>query len=169
MRITWVIPVALLWAALARAEEIKVEMHQIDVRGLGASIGRVHAQDGATGLQLAPDLKNLPAGSHGFHLHENPDCGPGEKDGKIQAGLAAGNHYDPERTGKHLGPTGSGHLGDLPALTVAEDGTAKAPVLTAPRLHAKDLKGRALVIHAEPDNYGDKPGGARIACGVISP
>jgi Cu-Zn family superoxide dismutase len=50
-------------------------------------------------------------------------------------------------------------------LVVAEDGTAKTPV-TAPRLRAKDLKGRALIIHAEADNYADKHGGARIACGM---
>jgi Cu-Zn family superoxide dismutase len=50
---------------------------------------------------------------------------------------------------------------------VGEDGTAKATV-TAPRLHAKDLKGRALVIHAEADNFADKPGGPRIACGTVT-
>jgi len=48
---------------------------------------------------------------------------------------------------------------------------ATLPVL-ASHLKAKDLKGRALMIHAGGDNYSDQPqplggGGARIACGVV--
>lgn len=166
MRVIVAVAAVLAWGAAAGAEEFTVEMHKIDEQGVGEAIGTVAVKDGAAGLELVPNLRNLPAGTHGFHVHENPDCGPGEKDGKVQAGLAAGSHYDPEKTGKHLGPMGPGHLGDLPMLAVAEDGTATTAV-TAPRPRAKDLRGRALVIHAEPDNYADKPGGARIACGVM--
>jgi Cu-Zn family superoxide dismutase len=106
-----------------------------------------------------------------MHLHEKPDCGPGEKDGKRQAGLAAGGHYDPNKTGKHEGPKGEGHLGDLPALTVNEKGEAKSS-LTAGRIKVADARGRALMIHEGGDNYSDQPkplggGGGRIACGVI--
>jgi Cu-Zn family superoxide dismutase len=41
----------------------------------------------------------------------------------------------------------------------------------APRLKVRDVKNRALMIHAGGDNYSDQPaalggGGARIACGV---
>jgi Cu-Zn family superoxide dismutase len=93
------------------------------------------------------------------------------KDGKPVAGLAAGGHYDPAGTGKHEGPYGNGHLGDLPPLYVGPDGRATQPVL-APRLKLSDLKGRSLMIHAGGDNYSDKPeplggGGARVACGVV--
>jgi Cu-Zn family superoxide dismutase len=165
-RALWAAGVALAWAAAAGAEELTVELRKIDAQGVGAALGTVTARDSAAGLVLAPDLQGLPAGPHGFHVHENPACGPGEKDGKPAAGLAAGSHYDPQKTGKHLGPTGEGHLGDLPVLTVAEDGTAKTPV-TAPRLKTGDLKGRSLMVHAEDDNYGDQMGGARIACGVV--
>ncbi len=64
-----------------------------------------------------PDLADLPPGDHGFHVHVNPDCGPGAgPDGLPAAGLAAGGHYDPANSGKHLGPRGEGHKGDLPAL-----------------------------------------------------
>jgi len=89
----------------------------------------------------------------------------------MTAGMAAGGHLDPAKTGKHLGPYGDGHLGDLPPLVVDADGTAMLPVL-APRLKVKDLKGRSIMIHAGGDNYSDQPkplggGGARVACGVI--
>ena len=93
------------------------------------------------------------------------------KEGKAVAALAAGGHLDPSNTGKHEGPYGKGHLGDLPVLYVGADGKAMLPVL-APRLKVADLKGRSLMIHAGGDNYSDQPdklggGGARIACGVI--
>jgi Cu-Zn family superoxide dismutase len=87
-------------------------------------------------------------------------------------GGAAGSHLDPDHTGKHEGPSGAGHLGDLPVLDVQADGTANQ-TLTAPRLKNVDvLKGRALMIHAGGDNYADAPaqlggGGGRFACGVI--
>ena len=154
-----------LASASAGAASLSFEIHQITPQGVGAALGTITAHDGEAGLTLTPDLKGLPPGPHGFHVHENPACGPGEKDGKPAAGLAAGSHYDPKATGQHLGPQGAGHLGDLPVLTVAEDGSAKTAV-TATRLHVADLAGRALVIHAEGDNYADKLGGGRIACGV---
>jgi len=85
-------------------------------------------------------------------------------------GLAAGGHYDPQQTGRHLGPFGEGHKGDLPVLVVEADGTARTPV-TAPRLKVADLKGRSLMIHAGGDTYSDEPpmggGGGRIACGIV--
>jgi Cu-Zn family superoxide dismutase len=120
---------------------------------------------------LVPQLTGLTPGLHGFHVHQNPDCAAGMKDNKPMAGLAAGGHYDPAGTGKHEGPSGKGHLGDLPALSVAADGKATQSVL-APRLKTADLKGRSLMIHAGGDNYADVPaalggGGARAACGVV--
>ena len=154
-----------LASASAGTAPLSFEIHKIDPQGVGETLGTITAQDGGSGLLLTPDLKGLPPGSHGFHVHENPACGPGEKDGKPTAGTAAGNHFDPKASGQHLGPLGLGHLGDLPMLTVAGDGSAKEAV-TATRLHVADLAGRALVIHADADNYADKPGGARIACGV---
>ena len=45
----------------------------------------------------------LPPGEHGFHIHEKGDCGPGMNQGKLAAGFAAGGHYDPAHTKKHLG------------------------------------------------------------------
>ena len=94
------------------------------------------------------------------------------KDGKAVAALAAGGHFDPQKTGKHLGPYADGHLGDLPAIYVTADGMANYPVL-APRLKKiSDIEGKALMVHAGGDNHSDHPqplggGGERFACGVI--
>jgi Cu-Zn family superoxide dismutase len=141
--------------------------------GVGKTVGTIMAAQTPYGVLLTPELSGLAPGLHGFHLHQNPDCAPKEEDGKLVAALAAGGHYDPAKTGRHEGPYGNGHLGDLPAIFVNQDGTATYPVL-APRLKISDLKGRSLMIHAGGDNHADHPrklggGGARIACGVIAP
>ena len=154
------------------AAELTIPMSAVSAAGIGASIGSIRAVDTADGLRFEPELSGLAAGIHGFHLHERGDCGPAMKDGKPVAALAAGGHWDPEETGKHLGPQGEGHRGDLPVLVVGEDGRATAPTAPAPRLSVADIHGRALVIHAGGDNYSDVPeplggGGARIACGVV--
>ncbi len=161
----------LLISFLAQAEDLVVQMNLIDTTGVGRAIGTITISSNSYGTIFTPDLSGLTPGLHGFHVHQNPACGPGEKEGKTVPGLAAGGHYDPVGSGKHEGPYGNGHLGDLPALYVDAEGRATHPVL-APRLKVSDLKGRSLMIHAGGDNYSDHPnklggGGARIACGVV--
>ena len=150
------------------ADGTKVEMHQISAEGVGASMGTLNVAETAQGLSINGQLTNLSPGEHGFHIHEKPNCGPGEKDGKASAGIAAGSHLDPKATKKHAGPDGTGHLGDLPKLVVTADGKIS---VVAPHLKLADVKSRALVIHEGGDNYSDTPelggGGKRIACGVI--
>jgi superoxide dismutase, Cu-Zn family len=171
MKIMLIAAITLLLAVgTVGAEEMVVEMHQIDDQGIGPVIGTVTASTSAYGTLLTPHLNGLAPGLHGFHVHTNPSCDPMSKDNKMVAGLAAGGHYDPSGSGQHLGPYANGHLGDLPPLYVGADGTATQPVL-APRIKLSDLKGRSLMIHAGGDNYSDDPdplggGGARMACGV---
>jgi Cu-Zn family superoxide dismutase len=163
--------VAAIAATSPPAGETAVPMSLVDAKGPGAAVGEVVLSDSSHGLVLTPRLTGLPPGLHGFHVHENPSCAPAEKDGAMVAAQAAGAHYDPKRSGRHGLPWGDGHLGDLPALYVAPDGTATYPVL-APRLTRKDVSGRSLMVHAGGDNHSDHPqplggGAGRIACGVI--
>lgn len=167
-----VLLVQLVGVSGAIAAPLAIEINATAADGVGASLGSITVEDTAYGLLLTPNLGNLPAGVHGFHIHQNPDCGAAEKDGSAVPGLAAGGHFDPIGAGVHLGPYALGHLGDLPPLMVDADGTATLPVL-APRPRVADLQGRSLTIHAGGDNYSDHPallggGGARIACGVVS-
>ncbi len=129
----------------------------------GASIGSIRVEQTANGARFTPNLTGLTPGEHGFHVHVNPSCG--------MAGQDAGGHYDPQNTGRHEGPNGNGHLGDLPTLSVNSSGAATTPVV-APRVQVTDLEGGSLMIHAGGDNYSDTPaplggGGARVACGVV--
>lgn len=176
--LTTAVSILLLSLATAHAGDrdlLYIEMELVDEEGTGESIGEIEVQERPEGLLLNPDLEGLPEPPptvRGFHVHENPDCGPGEKDGETKPGHAAGGHYDPNDTGEHLGPGGDGHPGDLPALIVHDDGTADVPVI-APQLRINDLRGRSLMIHAGGDNYRDDPeplggGGDRVACGVVS-
>jgi Cu-Zn family superoxide dismutase len=66
--------------------------------------------------------------------------------------LAAGGHYDPASTGKHLGPSGAGHKGDMPVLSVDSSGAATKAAVAA-HLTVADAKGRSFMIHAGGDNY----------------
>ena len=165
---TWLAALALISSPVF-SEVVNVEM--IDL-GSGQSTGTVMISSSEYGAVFTPELKGLPAGTHGFHVHVNGSCDSIVKDGKIILGGAAGGHYDPEKTGKHGFPwTDDNHLGDLPPLYVNTHGIADQPVM-APRVTLDDVKGRALMIHAGGDNHSDHPaklggGGARIVCGVI--
>ncbi|HEY2455303.1 MAG TPA: superoxide dismutase [Cu-Zn] SodC [Scandinavium sp.] len=156
----------------AYAASTDVEMNLVTSQAVGQSIGEVQITETDKGLEFAPDLKALPPGEHGFHVHANGSCQPAMKEGKPSAAEAAGGHFDPHHSGKHEGPNGMGHLGDLPVLVVNNDGKATQPVL-APRLKKLDeIKGKALMIHVGGDNMSDQPkplggGGVRFACGVI--
>jgi Cu-Zn family superoxide dismutase len=140
-------------------------IYLVSASGQGESIGTITAEDSTCGVLLTPHLHSLPAGIHGFHVHVNPSC--------ADKGMAAGDHYDPNKTHAHQGPySHSGHVGDLPVLIVDAKGNATLPTL-APQFKLKDLIGHAFMIHEGSDNYADQPdknggGGTRIACGVIS-
>jgi superoxide dismutase, Cu-Zn family len=157
-------------ASLSARADMVVPMNLVDDKGVGPAVGRITVSESAYGLVFTPALSGLAPGLHGFHVHQNPDCGAKEKDGKMVPALAAGGHYDPQKTNRHGAPWGDGHLGDLPPLFVDAGGNAAQPVL-APRLKMSDLAGRSLMIHMGGDNHADHPaplggGGARVACGV---
>ena len=169
-----VVVALMLGAPWARADDTVVSIYLATQSGPGAAIGVISIGQTDKGAAFKLDLRNLPPGPHGFHVHENGECGPIMMNGIASPAGAAGSHWDPDQTNKHAGPEGEGHMGDLPLLQVAADGTA-TQTLIAPRI--KDialLRGHALVIHVHGDNYSDQPepaggGGARIACGVVQP
>ena len=158
-------------SSLAWADEATVNMSMTTASGTGQTIGTITVEDTPYGALFSPALKGLAPGLHGFHVHENGNCGPKAKDGTIVPGLDAGGHYDPTGSGRHEGPYGVGHIGDLPPLYVNAEGASTLPVL-APRLKVADIKGRSLMVHAGGDNFADQPkklggGGPRKACGVV--
>jgi len=164
-------------ASTAGAAEVIVPMKLISADGKDHAVGSIRLRDSKNGLLVRFRLSNLiPAGLHGLHIHENPSCAAAMKDGKMVAGLGAGGHFDPDKTGKHEGPSGRGHKGDLPLLFVEiheDEGAVRARhTVVAPRLKVADVLNRSIIIHQDGDNYRDTPaplggGGARLACGII--
>ena len=162
---------ALIFSTLAAtaAASNTVEIDTITAEGIGKSVGSATFTELDHGVAIKVSMSAVHDGEHGFHVHEKGDCGAGEKDGKKQAGLAGGGHFDPLATKTHKGPGGGGHEGDLPKLTAA--GGKIDQTVTIPGIKLADISGRSLMIHEGGDNYSDNPenggGKGRIACGVI--
>ncbi len=156
---------------LAQAD-VDIPMSLVTPQGMGAPIGHITLSNSPFGVVITPDLKGLPPGLHGFHLHSTPSCAPGVKDGQPAAALGAGGHFDPEHANHHGLPWDShAHLGDLPPLFVDAEGAATQAVL-APRFkNLEEFRHHALIVHEGGDNHRDTPplggGGARLACGVL--
>ena len=149
--------------------EVELTVRFTSLEGVGHVIGSLGVKNGQilvagrkeTALFVTPALRGLPAGLYAFHVHENPACGPGKKDGESVPGLAAGGHLWMSGTGTFSGTTFASHLGDLPDLEVAADGTASKTVVAA-RLTLADVAGRAFVIHASQDDNS-----VRLACAAF--
>jgi Cu-Zn family superoxide dismutase len=124
---------------------------------------------------------------HGLHIHANGD--PANGSGCVANPASASNTWFVAVDG-HLGVAGQTHghhTGDLPSPLVEADGSARL-VFTTDRVDPATLAGRAVVLHAGPDNFGNVPAsqytpatetaldltrrtgnaGDRVACGVIT-
>jgi Cu-Zn family superoxide dismutase len=106
-----------------------------------------------------------PNQEHGFHVHEKGDCTSAD-------GSSAGGHLNPTQM-PHGAQQGPHHAGDIPALKADASGTATVNVSLPGVLlgsGGSDFMGKALIVHAQPDDYTTQPtgnSGARVACGVI--
>lgn len=119
-------------------------------------------------VTMAIRVAGVAPGEHAVHLHEVGDCG--SDDGK-----SAGGHWNP--TSADHGKWGETpyHRGDIGNLAVGEDGTA-ALTFSAEEWSiggdpGTDVVGRAVIVHASPDDFTTQPtgaAGARIGCGVIT-
>jgi superoxide dismutase, Cu-Zn family len=177
------------------AEQALASVAQAVLRdATGAFVGRVvfTASGGATLIAVSA---RLPAGAgvdgiHGFHVHanDNPANGNGCVADPTQPAtthfVSADGHFNPG------GGTHGNHAGDMPALFFSESGSA-AMSFTFDRFDPAEVRGRAVILHQAPDNYGNIPvgpaanqytansteattltqntgnAGVRIACGVI--
>ena len=106
-----------------------------------------------------------PNQAHGFHVHEKGDCSAPDA-------TSAGGHFNPG-SAPHGAPSARHHAGDMPSLMADAQGNAQASFTIDGNLAgdaASAFVGKAVIVHAMPDDYTTQPtgnSGARIACGVI--
>ena len=122
------------------------------------------------GVRILLDVKGLPPGVKGVHIHDVGQCTPPSFD-------SAGPHFNPTKVGHGLDNPKGPHAGDLPNLTV-DDNNQGHLEFTSTRITIKpgpnsvfDDNGSALVVHENPDDLRTDPAGnsgPRIACGVIT-
>lgn len=131
--------------------------------------GKVTVMPMADGVHLTGTVGGLPANStHGFHIHEKGDCSAADAS-------SAGPHFNPSAAQHGKAESGAHHAGDMDNVVANAEGVVNLDVhvsgVTLGGGAANDIAGRALVVHAAPDDYTSQPAGnagARVACGVIT-
>lgn len=99
-----------------------------------------------------------PIGPHGFHIHAGV-CEVGDPANPFES---ADGHWNPTNQ-----PHGN-HAGDFPVL-FSNGGYSKMCFLTN-KFHVRDVVGKSVIIHQNPDDYRTQPSGnsgKMLACGVI--
>jgi Cu-Zn family superoxide dismutase len=172
MRLVLLLTAASLAACTAREPETgailpggRVATAQL-VTAAGAPAGRATAREVAGGVRVTLDVRGLPPGTHGAHVHTTGRCdAPGFE--------SAGPHWNPAAT-KHgtMNPQGP-HAGDMPNIEIGRDGRGTLGItLAGASLDAMlDADGASMMIHAAADDLQTDPSGnsgGRIACGVFA-
>lgn len=134
----------------------------------GQQTGTATLTETTVGVLITVEVSGLPPDSWvAFHVHETGVCDPATHH------ESAGEHFNPAGVEHgYLTETGP-HAGDMPNLWASADGVVRAQVLNTFISLADDeydVRGRALMIHAGPDDYLTQPSGDagdRLACAVI--
>lgn len=162
---------------LALATSLALAAPAIAAQTANAQIKGANGEDHGTatftqtpsGVLIKAQLKGLPPGEKGFHIHAVGECVP--------PFTSAGGHFNPGGK-KHglMSPDGP-HAGDMPNIHVGASGELTIEVLntfvTLETGKPNSLiggKGTSLMVHAKHDDHASDPAGEagpRIACGVI--
>jgi len=104
------LPIAFLLVACASSKKGPAAMAMLTPISESTATGMVHFQELNDGtVDVSADLKNVPAGVHGFHVHDKGDCS--------NNGNAAGGHFNPTNM-PHAAPDAqSHHAGDFGNVT----------------------------------------------------
>lgn len=165
--IMFVVPLSGCTGEMATASaELKV---LTSTGGQGATAGWANFTEQNGKVTIRIELRGVPAGEHGVHIHQNGACGTTTANGTTTVGGAAGGHFNPSGA-KH-----PQHAGDLGNINVQSGGTGSLTFtsndLTLTQGDAMSVGGRSVVVHAQRDDLATDPSGnsgARLLCGVIT-
>jgi superoxide dismutase, Cu-Zn family len=154
------------WAPLTYAYTAKAVINPTSEESQVSGV--VILEDQADGLKISASLSGVTPGNHGFHVHTFGSC--------EDAGKAAGGHFNPKGNPHGFLPQDGAanvHAGDMGNVVIAEDGTGELELLLEDLVIADgeiNVAGRAFILHAKPDDFGQPTGnaGSRIGCGVIA-
>jgi Cu-Zn family superoxide dismutase len=148
------------------ATRVKAAVATLSPAASGGAMGLVSFALTDTGVDVHVSASGLAPGSvHGFHVHEKGNCASADF-------TSAGGHFNPENH-QHGPQTGEHHMGDMPNLLADPQGNidSRFSIAGVTLSGANGIVGRAVIVHAGPDDYATQPtgnSGGRIACGVIA-
>lgn len=128
--------------------------------------GKLSALPISGGVRFTGEIGGLTRGStHAIHIHEKGDCSAADA-------TSAGGHFNPAQQPHGRAGSGPHHGGDMDNIVADGSGVAQVNVraLGVTLGGGTNIGGRAIVVHAMPDDYTSQPAGnagARVACGVI--
>lgn len=154
------------WTAPAHAAEPEVRTLLQPASGSNAR-GQITFTQTSKGVRIVGQVQGLTPGPHGFHLHEHGDCSAPDAS-------SAGEHFNPHRQKHGSLDSAQRHAGDFGNILADASGMAKIDLTATGISLMKDrpdsIIGRAIVVHADPDDGKSDPAGqagARVACGVL--
>ena len=141
-----------------------------DAKGQSVGEAQLKSAHGGQGVMIKLNLKNLPPGEHGIHVHQNAKCDPPDF-------KSSGGHLNPDNKKHGLENPAGPHAGDMVNVKVSDKGTAKQTIVAKGVILGDGPNsvfangGTSLMIHAKADDMKTDPSGNsgdRIACGVIT-
>lgn len=131
--------------------------------------GKLMAMPMGDGVHFRGEIGGLaPNSTHGIHIHQKGDCSAVD-------GSSAGDHFNPRMQPHGKAAGAAHHAGDMDNIVANAAGVARVDVhargVVLGGNAANDALGRAVIVHAAPDDYTSQPSGnagARVACGVIA-
>lgn len=117
---------------------------------------------------MKASIAGLSAGNHAIHIHAIGDC-------SAEDGKSAGGHWNPTKENHGKWMEEPFHTGDIGNIVADEEG--KGTIIRTTDLWCiscdddkKNVVGKAIIIHAGPDDFSSQPSGAagpRVGCGEI--
>lgn len=126
------------------------------------------------GVTMTMTVEGASPGLHGFHIHQNGNCGRQDGDAAAPPGSGAGGHWNVDGDPHAFPGDPEHHTGDMGNVNVDMDGNG-SHTLTNTQWTVKEgqysVVGKAVIFHAGEDDGRTQPtgdAGARPGCGIIT-